>query len=265
MKCNYITENYKSVILGRNKPIKMLNIIENIINSAKFTNLREIFAFNIGKMNFRECFTLQNSLQKLRIENKINDIILFVEHPPVYTITKHTPKTNLLLSKDILKSQGIAVESVDRGGDITFHGPGQIVGYPIINLKNYKQSVRWYIHSLQQVIIEVLKIHGIEGMIDEKRPGVWVENRKIAALGVRISRFVTKHGFALNNNVDMKFFTGIVPCGLENTQVTSIFLEIHKKIETEKLITQIAMAFSKFYKINASLKLLTQSDEIKFK
>jgi len=212
--------------------------------------VKQIHVFDLGRISFGECHQLQDSLQKLRIENKIDDIFLIVEHPPVYTITKHTKTENLLFSEQVLKEQGIELEKVDRGGDVTFHGPGQIVGYPIIDIRNYNMNVRLYVNFLQNLLIETLNCFNIKGYIDKNAPGVWVNSRKIAALGVRITRFVTKHGFALNNNTDLAYYNGIIPCGLRGKEVTSIKSEQNMTIPRNVIINKIISITKKSLKID---------------
>ena len=172
---------------------------------------------DLGLSDFNETWELQKKLQTKRILNEIEDHLLLVEHPPVYTLGKNAPKEHLLnLVKDV------SVVQTDRGGNITFHGPGQLVGYPILDLNHYKRSITWYMRKLEQLIIAALGDYGIIACRKKGLTGVWVKDKKIAALGVRISRWVTMHGFSININPDLKYYKSIIPCGIEGCGITSM-------------------------------------------
>lgn len=173
---------------------------------------------DLGKRPYEEVWNLQKDLQQKRINKEIDDVLILVEHDPVYTLGKNADVNHLLQSRD----RSIDVFNIERGGDITFHGPGQLVGYPILDLANYNKSVSWYMRSLEQLTIEVLKEFGILANRVEGLTGVWVGDEKIAAQGVRLSRWVSMHGFSLNVNPDLSFYDGIIPCGIFNRGVTSI-------------------------------------------
>ena len=172
---------------------------------------------DLGLSDFNETWDLQKKLQTKRILNEIEDHLLLVEHPPVYTLGKNAPKEHLLkLVKDV------SVVQTDRGGNITFHGPGQLVGYPILDLNHYKRSITWYMRKLEQLIIDILGDYGIMASRKKSLTGVWVEDKKIAALGVRISKWVTMHGFSINVNPNLEYYKSIIPCGIEDYGITSI-------------------------------------------
>ena len=173
---------------------------------------------DLGKRPYGEVWNLQKDMQKKRINKEIDDLLILVEHDPVYTLGKNADVNHLLQSRD----RSIDVFNIERGGDITFHGPGQLVGYPILDLANYNKSVSWYMRSLEQLTIEVLKEFGILANRVEGLTGVWVGDEKIAAQGVRLSRWVSMHGFSLNVNPDLSFYDGIIPCGIFDRGVTSI-------------------------------------------
>lgn len=173
---------------------------------------------DLGKSHYNDAWELQKRLQSQRISGQIDDQLLLVEHFPVYTLGKNTPKEHLLTKE----SDNISIIQTDRGGDITFHGPGQLVGYPILDLNQYKRSISWYMRELEQLIIDVLKEYDINAGRKKGLTGVWVKGKKIAALGVRISKWVTMHGFSLNINPDLKYYQGIIPCGLTEYGVTSM-------------------------------------------
>ena len=177
-----------------------------------------IFVEDLGIRSYQEVWDLQKDFQKKRIEKRLDDTLILVEHEPVYTLGKNANKNHLLQSRD----RSVNVFDIERGGDITFHGPGQLVGYPIIDLSYYRRSVSWYMRRLEQLAIDVLKDFGISASRVKGLTGVWVGEEKIAAQGVRISRWVTMHGFSLNVNPDLSFYDGIIPCGIFNHGITSM-------------------------------------------
>ena len=177
-----------------------------------------IFVKDLGIRSYQEVWDLQKDFQKKRIEKRLDDTLLLVEHEPVYTLGKNANKNHLLQSRD----RSVNVFDIERGGDITFHGPGQLVGYPIIDLSYYRRSVSWYMRRLEQLAIDVLKDFGISASRIKGLTGVWVGEEKIAAQGVRISRWVTMHGFSLNVNPDLSFYDGIIPCGIFDHGITSM-------------------------------------------
>tara|TARA_Y100001978_G_scaffold21957_1_gene18123 strand:- start:633 stop:1277 length:645 start_codon:yes stop_codon:yes gene_type:complete len=172
---------------------------------------------DLGLSDFNETWELQKELQTKRILNEIEDHLLLVEHPPIYTLGKNAPNEHLLNPvKDV------SVVQTDRGGNITFHGPGQLVGYPILDLNHYKRSITWYMRKLEQLIIDTLNYYGIIAGRKKSLTGVWVEDKKIAALGVRISKWVTMHGFSINVNPNLEYYKSIIPCGIEDYGITSM-------------------------------------------
>ena len=173
---------------------------------------------DLGVSSYKNTWELQKILQIKRIENKIEDTLLLVEHEPVYTFGKNADENHLLQNYP----EDVKLFHIERGGDITFHGPGQLVGYPIMDLHNYKMSISWYMRSLEEVIIRSLDRFGILADRKDGLTGVWVGDEKIAALGVRISRWVTMHGFALNVNTDLTYYDSIIPCGIFDYGITSM-------------------------------------------
>ena len=191
----------------------------------------KIKLIHLERTPYKEVWNLQKKLQKERIKEEINDTIILTEHEPVYTLGKNANVNHLLPNRD----RNIEVFNIERGGDITFHGPGQLVGYPILCLKNYKPSITWYMRTLEQVIIDTLKNFSISATRRRNFTGVWVGDEKIAAMGVRISRWVTMHGFSININPDLKFYDGIIPCGIFEFGVTSMKeLGVHTSMNTVK-------------------------------
>mgnify|MGYP000632058840 FL=1 len=185
-------------------------------------------AYNIidlGISEFKDTWNLQKELQEKRILGEIEDQLILVEHPAVYTLGKNASKEHILKRKE-----GVSVIQTDRGGNITFHGPGQLVGYPILDLNFYKRSITWYMRELEQLMIDVLKEYGIEGSTKKGLTGTWVKDHKIAALGVRISRWVTMHGFSLNINPDLDYYQDIIPCGIQEYGVTSMAMIMGEEV-----------------------------------
>ena len=185
-------------------------------------------AYNIidlGISEFKDTWNLQKELQEKRILGEIEDQLILVEHPAVYTLGKNASKEHILKKKE-----GISIIQTDRGGNITFHGPGQLVGYPILDLNFYKRSITWYMRELEQLMIDVLKEYGIEGSTKKGLTGTWVKDHKIAALGVRISRWVTMHGFSLNINPDLDYYQDIIPCGIQGYGVTSMAMIMGEEV-----------------------------------
>jgi lipoyl(octanoyl) transferase len=179
--------------------------------------------------------------------------LLMVEHPPVYTLGKSGHIENVLLAEEDMKEKGIQFFRTNRGGDITFHGPGQIVGYPILDLERFHTDIGWYLRSLEEVVIRVLSGYGIPGERSPGETGVWIEagvrgrERKICAIGVRCSRWITMHGFALNVNTDLGYFGNIVPCGIQDKQVTSLQKELGREVPVEEVKAGWRKEFEKIF------------------
>ncbi len=186
---------------------------------------------DLGISSYEKTWDLQKDLQSKRISNEINDTVLLVEHEPVYTFGKNANEDHLLQNYP----DDVKVYHIERGGDITFHGPGQLVGYPIIDLHNYKKSVSWYMRTLESLIMDTLQEYEISSSRKEGLAGVWVNDKKIAALGVRMSRWVTMHGFALNVNTDLHYYNGIIPCGIFEYGITSMENELGKELPMDEV------------------------------
>lgn len=195
-----------------------------------------------GQVPYKEAWAFQRELHAKRLAGRIPDTLVLLEHPPVYTLGKNAGDKNLIDARDADVIQS------DRGGDITWHGPGQIVGYPIINLEDHKKSVSWYMRNLEEVIIQTVARFGIESDRISGLTGVWVGNQKVAAMGVRLSRWVTMHGFALNVRPDMSYFDGMIPCGIEGKEVTSLKELLGREISIEEVTPQLIEAFQTTFK-----------------
>ena len=200
---------------------------------------RKILINDLGRVNYETVLSMQKDLQEQRIKGYIPDTLILVEHEAVYTLGKNANRDHLLQSRD----QSIEVFNVGRGGDVTFHGPGQLVGYPILDLRNYKKSVSWYMRRLEELIIKVLKEFDIKGSRIKGLTGVWVNNKKIAAQGVRISRWVTMHGFSINVCPQLSYYDGIIPCGILNYEVTSMEKCLKKRLSMGKIKNAVSRIF----------------------
>lgn len=177
---------------------------------------------NIGLVDYQNAWDLQKKLARARLRQVIPNLLLLLQHPHTITIGKTGDKKNLLVGPELLKQKKIELKRVDRGGDVTYHGPGQLVGYPILDLSKMKPDVIWYLRFLEKTIIQTLADYRIKSEIREKYTGVWAKGEKIAAIGVNVSRWITTHGFALNVDPDLSYFNYIIPCGIRNKNVTSM-------------------------------------------
>ena len=207
------------------------------------TQTDQILVQNIGRKSYKAVWDLQKEMQQQRINGNIEDTLILVEHDPVYTLGKNANEDHLLQSRD----ESVDVFNIERGGDITFHGPGQLVVYPILDLSNYKKSVSWYMRTLEQVLIDTLIEFKIIAQRNDGLTGVWVGDEKIAALGVRISRWVTMHGFALNVNPDLSFYDGIIPCGIFDHGVTSMEQLLGETQNSDNVKNMVIEKFNKYF------------------
>jgi len=189
--------------------------------------------YRIGLVPYRKALELQMVLLDKRKKGEIGDTLLLLEHPPTFTIGRKGHKEHLLINERYLSERGIHFEEISRGGDITFHGPGQLVGYPIMDLNKKGRDVHKYLRGLEESIISVLGDFDIEASRIEGLTGVWVKNQKIASIGVGVKRWVTYHGFALNVNTDLSYFDMIVPCGIPDVKMTSLAGWLGKKEEIQ--------------------------------
>ncbi len=226
--------------------------------------MRDAWAVDLGRMPYRPAWDLQRKVGAAVLDGRIPDTVLLVEHTPVYTLGRaaHGQFTNLVWDPDHLAQEGIDVVEVDRGGDITYHGPGQLVGYPILHLSAYDNDLHRYLRNLEQALINALGGFHIAAMRVPPHTGVWVGDEKIAAIGVKASQSITQHGFALNVNPNLSHFTGIIPCGIRDKGVTSMAALLNEAptIEQVKSPVQSSLAdvlqLSFTQKSSADLELL---------
>lgn len=202
---------------------------------------------DLNNIDYQEAWDLQKELLEMRVDEKMNDVLLLLEHPHTYTLGKVADKRNLIGSQDFLMQNKISVFDIDRGGDITYHGPGQIVGYPIIDLRKWKLDTHKYLRSLEEVIIKTCAEYGLKGIRDPKYTGVWIGEKKIAAIGIKVSRWVTMHGFAFNVNTDLDFFSGIIPCGIVDKGVTSLKNELGGPIDISEVKEKLVNNFRNIF------------------
>ena len=205
---------------------------------------------DLGHIDYQKAWNLQHEIFNKRLSNEVSDTLLLLEHSNTYTLGKSSNKANLLFSDVELQQKNIAIYNIDRGGDITYHGPGQIVGYPIIDLSFWHKDTHKYLRALEEVIIKTLLEFGVKAERNEKHTGVWVGNNKICAIGIKVSRWITMHGFALNINTDMDLFNGIIPCGIMDKGVTSLSIELNKNIDLNLVKTKIVNNFCEIFNYN---------------
>jgi lipoyl(octanoyl) transferase len=232
---------------------------------------KKIILRDIGKSSFSDAWEYQEDIFKKIIDQKIknrsnenkmetNNFLIITEHDPVYTIGKSGDISNLLLNDDEMKTQGIEFYKINRGGDITYHGPGQIMGYPIIDLDNFFTDINLYLRKLEEVIINTLKSYDLEGFTIKGETGVWVKDnnglsKKVCAFGIRASRWVTMHGFSFNVNPELNYFKNIIPCGITDKGVTSVSELINRNIE----MTEIKQILYKNFAESFSAKLVFEN------
>ena len=200
-------------------------------------------AIPLGLLDYQAAYDLQRRLHAQVVAGELPDLLLLLEHPHVYTLGRRGQQSHILAPDDMLTQLGVETHFTDRGGETTYHGPGQLVGYPIVNLRRWGGGVRKYVETLEQVLIGTLSEFGIAAHSEGKPTGVWVGDAKIAAIGVRVSRSVTMHGFALNVCPDLSFFDHIVPCGMPGARVTSMAQELGQEIAVSDVIPAISQAF----------------------
>ena len=188
---------------------------------------RQLLVADLGTLSFAAALEVQRSAARARISGAIDqDLLILVEHPPVVTLGRSSKAHHLLASPELLASRGVELFEVERGGDVTFHGPGQLVGYPIVDLKRHKQDLHWYLRQMEEALIRALVPLGVLAERNAGRTGVWTQGRKLASIGVHARDWVTWHGFALNVTTDLSFFELMVPCGIADVQMTSIGQEL---------------------------------------
>jgi len=231
---------------------------------------KNVYLEELSQKDYKETWDYQADLLQNIVDVKINNRkedtslptknhLLFVEHPHVYTLGKSGAMSNLLLNETQLKEKGATFYKINRGGDITYHGPGQIVGYPILDLENFFTDIHKYLRLLEEAIILTIGEYGLKGERSEGETGVWLGvgtpfPRKICAMGIRASRWVTMHGFALNANVDLGYFDNIIPCGIKGKAVTSMEAELGEKVNIDEVKLKFLKHFKSLFEIEEFIK-----------
>jgi lipoyl(octanoyl) transferase len=227
--------------------------------------MNTVWIVNLGTISYGEALLLQHRLVAARKQGELNDTLLLLEHPPVFTLGRNAREEHILASRDFLDQIGIQVFHVERGGDVTYHGPRQLVGYPILDLRNFRMDVGWYVRSLEDLLIRAVETFGLNarrvgaegsGARDPKLVGVWVDNpapdprlrrmqpdAKLAQIGARIENWITYHGFALNVDPIMQHFDLIVPCGIPDKPVTSLALALGQPVDMDNVRSEVARQF----------------------
>ena len=211
---------------------------------------RELWVVSAGTLPYGESLALQREIANARIAGTIpHDVLLLVEHPPVVTVGRSAKSHHMLCTPSFLAARGVEFHEVERGGDVTFHGPGQLVGYPIVDLKRHKQDLHWYLRQVEESLIRGLDDLGVTAARHAGLTGVWTQGRKIASIGVHARDWVTWHGFALNVTTDLSFFDLIVPCGIDGVVMTSIAREIGTDPDPARVERTIAAAFAEVFRL----------------
>lgn len=226
--------------------------------------MNEVAYYDLGHASYRPVWDLQTAIQQRLADKKLkrrkeglpettgNDVLLFVEHPHVYTLGKSGEKNHLLKGMAELADIDATFVEIDRGGDITYHGPGQIVGYPIFNMEHYFRDIHKYLRYLEEVIIRTCAEYGITAGRIEGLTGVWVGDKKICAMGIKCTRWITKHGFALNVNTDLSYFGHIVPCGITDKEVTSLQELLERPVKAAEVKEHLLRHFEEVFDIRIS-------------
>jgi len=217
----------------------------------RITVLKHCLTIDLGMTGYAEAYALQKRIVAARKAEAIEDLLLFCEHPPAITLGRSGKRENLLASEHVLRQKGVEFHATDRGGDITYHGPGQIVGYPILNLSAIHRDVVWYVRTLEEVMIRATAEFGITAERVAGKTGIWVRagdtEEKLAAIGVHISRWVTSHGFAYNVSTDLRNFDLIVPCGIADRKATSLEKLLGRSADSKEVEQRLAKHFGEAY------------------
>ncbi len=210
--------------------------------------MNECNAILAGVMEYEEAWQLQKDILRLRTDKLVNDTLILLEHPHVITIGRNGNMNNILANKDVLENKGIKTYTIERGGDVTYHGYGQIVGYTILSLDKFSRDIHTFVAKIEELFITLLKNeYNINSTVDKKYPGIWVNNKKITAIGFSVKKWITYHGFAFNVNTDMEYFKLINPCGIMDRGVTSLQEILGEKVEIPMLQTKIIEYFKNVF------------------
>jgi lipoyl(octanoyl) transferase len=215
---------------------------------------RELWIERLGVMDYARALDFQRAVAKARIAGEIpEDVLLLLEHPPVVTLGRSSKEAHLLASPALLAARGVELHEVERGGDVTFHGPGQLVGYPIIDLTRHKKDLHWFLRQVEESLIVALAAFGIPAERNPGLTGVWTQGRKIASIGVHARDWVTWHGFALNVSTDLSYFDLMVPCGIQAVTMTSIEKETGRAVSMEEVEDATIAAFAQVFELTPKM------------
>ena len=227
----------------------------------------QLLVADLGTMPYAEALAFQRAAARARIAGELaEDLLILVEHPPVITLGRSAKANHLLASPALLASRGVELHEVERGGDVTFHGPGQLVGYPIVDLKRHRQDLHWYLRQVEEAIIRAVAPLGIVGERSAGQTGVWTHGRKLASIGVHARDWVTWHGFALNVTTDLSYFDLMVPCGIAEVEMTSVERELggaHERPTLDVRVRErIVDGFSEVFQLDAQVADLTELERV---
>jgi lipoate-protein ligase B len=223
----------------------------------KIMDNKKVPVLDVGILGYNKAFDIQSKLASKIIEKDYRGIILLLEHPPVITIGSNRSRDNLVSTEKRLKESGIELVSSNRGGDVTLHAPGQIICYPVLNLKYFKKDLTVFVHNLEQVILDTLDVYGIKGKRVEKHRGVFIKNSKIASIGLRVRKWVSIHGFSLNVNIDLSYFQHIIACGLKDFPQVSMSSLLERYIAIDDVKEQIIISLESVFGIKTFRAKLT--------
>jgi len=238
--------------------------------------MNSLLITDLGLISYDEALALQQRLAAARKAGALEDVLLLCEHPHVITLGRNAKRENLLVSEQVLRQKGVELHAANRGGDITYHGPGQIVGYPILNLGAIRRDVGWYVRTLEEGMIRASSDLGVTTIRVKGKTGIWVQvgdraeatEEKLGAIGVHISRWVTTHGFAYNVSTDLRYFDLIVPCGIVGHKATSLEKLLSRNVSTEEVKPRLVQHFARLFALephavlrNSLLNQLTQVEE----
>ena len=210
---------------------------------------RRGYLINLDLIEYRRAWDFQREIVAAKLKSDLPDILILLEHNPVITLGRRGNRQHIRASPEALTAEGINIYHVERGGEVTYHGPGQIVGYPILNLRNWRRDVSWYVFNLEEVLIRTLMDFGIKGTRNRLNRGVWVRDSKIGSVGVAITRWVTYHGFSLNVSPNMNHYSLITPCGLEGIEVTSLKELLGKELDLRRVRDGISRHFQQVFDV----------------
>jgi lipoate-protein ligase B len=220
--------------------------------------MNRLLVINLGRTRYADAWELQRRIFSARLAHRIPDVLLLTEHEPVYTLGKGADINHLLAGDAELREKKIDLYTIDRGGDVTFHGPGQLVGYPILDLNNYYLDIHRYLRDIEEVLIRSAKDFGICAERSVGFTGVWVKNDKLAAIGVKVSRWITMHGFAFNVNTDLSYFDRIIPCGIFHKGVTSVHALTGREVEMADVEKAVVRNFESVFSVSSQPMMLNE-------